>query len=229
MGSLTRAQIVSQGLYLAGNTSLTTQANTWLNFWLRDEYAAWPWPFLQKRLSGIALAAGATALAFGAGSGGEVREVLRIIDPVWLYDSSYMNRKRVRIRQLLGGSLAEDETVNNPANFVGLPETFKARKSNITNGLWSLVPAPVPDKAYLVALDYLFLPGDPIDGETPIYPSDKTMVQAVKVQALGQMKQGDEYMAELQILQNMVIATRMRSGDAVGVNDVMGLDQEVYR
>ncbi len=229
MGQLTRATIVSEGLLKAGNTSLTTRANVWFNAWLRSTYRAWPWPFLHKRATGIALAQGATSLTFGNGST-ETLEVQRVLDPIWVYDSAYATRARARIRPVVGDvGLNLDETINSPTGNVGLPEFFKVRASNTVWGTWTLQPVRVPDKAYLLAVDYLVQPADiSSDATVPVYPNDQTMIQCVCAHAWQYM--GDERYGEgLQILASMVTDDRMKYGEVAGTNDMVSLDPGVFR
>ena len=144
MGQKTRAQIVSEGLLQAGDTSLTLRANVWLNAKLREIYSGWPWPFLQKRASGIALASGTTSLPFGNGST-ETLEVKHIYDPIYVYRSDYSYQGPARIREFLDH--APDEVMSNPATNIGPPAMFRVVPSNSIWGTWSLKPNPIPDRA----------------------------------------------------------------------------------
>jgi hypothetical protein len=231
VGALTRAEIVTQGLREAGNTSLTTRGNEWLNRWLRSQYMALDWPFLQRRATGISLALGATSVSFGAGSS-VTPQVQRIHDPVWLYNTDYTVRRKARIVSLLDGDEDRDETINNPSTHKGVPTTFKARPDATTEGKWTLVPEVIPDRSLLIALDYTELP-DNIntatagDSTKPRYPNDDTMIQAVYVAALKHDK-ADNYMAERDVLASMVLADRVKFGAALGINDTWGLDPKVF-
>lgn len=230
MGQLTRAQIVSAGLNKAGDTSLTTLANTWFNAWLRSQYRAWPWPFLHRRSSAISLAAGTTSLSVGAGSNGVTLEIQRILDPIRVGDSTYSTKKDARIVALVNGPQDYDENLNDPALTRGLPDRFKIRADSSLWGKWTLIPYPVPDKAYRIYLDYLEQPADiSADATVPLYPNDRTMIQAVLVDALQYMDEGNRYQAELEILGSMVVDDRAKYGEVMGTNDQMGLDPGVFR
>lgn len=233
MGALTRAQIVQRGLLLASNTSLTLEANYGLNQWLRDEAMAWPYPGLFRRIEGVALATGARSLSFGAGAGGESLEVQRVRDPLWLYTADRTTRFRPRIRQLLGGDSVSDETVNYLPSFIGMPSQFKVRADTALYGKWSLIPTPVPDKAYLLAIDYEVIPADVDvssagDSTRPWFPSDRVMIQAVRAWAHGY--KGDE-IEEQQVerLQQMTLNARGRLGSVEGTNDILQLDAWTFR
>lgn len=229
MGQLTRAQIVSNGLQLAGDTSLTTLANTWLNAWLRAHYASWPWPYLHKRITGVALAAGTTSIDIGAGSNGVTPEIKRIISPLWLYSSTYSTARKLTVRATYGGDIGSEEVVHDSATWRGTPELIRIRAHTSTWGKWTLVPLPAPDRAYLLGIDYIEQPADlSSDSTVPICPSDRTMIQAVKQAALDYMGHRDEAMAEMQLLSAMATEDRLRYGEVAGTNDMITLDPSVF-
>ena len=231
MGQLTRAQIVDEGINLAGNSQLTTRANTWLNAWLRSQYAAWPWPFLHKRISGVALASASTSLLLGAGSNGVTAEIRRVLDPIQLYDSAYSLKGQLRIRPNNGANPLWDESSNNPS-LTGLPSHIKVAQDTLW-GRWKLYPWPIPQTNYLLAIDYLEAPADlSADASVPIYPNDRTMIQAVYTDALKYEQAGEDmtqYRAELEVLGRMVVDDRMKYGDVTGTNDQLGLDTNTFR
>lgn len=234
MGQLTRATIVSEGLLLAGDTSLTARANVWLNMALRSVYRSWPWPFLHKRHNGVALAAGASSLTFGNGST-ETLEVTRIFDPIVVYRAAYDGAGQARVRQLLDQTLETHEAVTNPTINIGIPTEFRVKPSNTVFGTWTLTPNPIPDKAYLLSIDCLIQPADlSLDATVPLYPSDATMIQMVVVAAVKYMMASDpavlqRYSVEDAALREMVISDRLRYGAIPGVNDQWGLDTSVHK
>lgn len=234
MGALTRAKIVLEGLQLSGNTSLTTLANGWLNDWLRSTAMSWPWPSLQRRAPSVPLAQGALDVSLGGGANGIIPEIRDIISPIWMYTSDYSYKGKIPIRNSTDGDLVEDETVNNPATYIGPPERFKLRADPITEGKFNLFPTPFPDRDYLLAIDFFVIPlsiDDSVLGDAlkPWYRNDRTMVQAVKCYSLDHQSKGEEYMAELQVLENMVVTDRMKFGEITGTNDHMGLNSAVFR
>lgn len=237
MGALTRAELVDEGTNLAGNSSLTTRANTWFNAWLRSQYRAWPWPFLQKRVSGVPLASASSSLLLGVGSGGVALEIQRIIDPVQIHKADYSGRGLVRIRQSSGSVIQNwDESTNNPATNLGMPQVLKVVTDTVW-GRWVLYPWPIPDVAYLLSFDYFEQPADMVQGSVgdvlvPIYPNDRTMIQAVYVDALKYESAGEDsssYRAELEVLAAMVRDDRLKYGEVPGTNDRTNLDSTVYR
>src|SRR5512146_1424728 len=194
MGAWTRAKVVSTGLALAGRSDLTTLANDWLNASLRDAYASWPWPFLQRRRAGLSFPTGTQSLSVGAGSGGVTLAIQRVFDPFYFSTSDYSTRGTGRIRNLTGGSMDTDEAVFNPTTARGIPQLIKVRADETTWGKWTLIPYPVPDRDYLISCDYLEQPADlTSDSQVPQYPNDKTMVQMVLTSALQYMQRWKEW------------------------------------
>lgn len=228
MGDLTRAQLVSAGLNKAGNTDLTTLANVWFNAWLRSTYAAWPWPFLQRRITAVSLTTGATSLSLGNGSNGVTAEIQRIHDPIWIGQGTYSTRALARIRQLHGGDAEKDEYLR-PSTEKGLCTEFKVRADSSSPGRWTLIPYPFPDKNYLLAIDYQERPAAiSADATVPPYPNDRTMIQAVICDALQYMKD-PAYRDELEVLAAMVVDDRVKFGEVTGLNDELGLDPKTFR
>jgi hypothetical protein len=231
MGKLTQAQIASQGMTLAGKntTALASLVLVSFNAWLRSTYAGWLWPFLNKQSSGVALAAGTTALNVGT-TGTISDDIADIFDPLYIYSSTYADMGKARIRQIRGGSALNEPAIQDPTKNRGMPREFKARPSPTTDGLWTLTPWPVPDKAYLLVLDYKFQPTDIVPSEIPIYPNDRTLIQAAKVMALEHMNGTDgNHPAELELLAGMVAQDYVKYGSEAGINDSVGLDPSVHK
>lgn len=235
MGAMTRDEIVAEALLLAGRgTDLNVRARVALNHWLDSQYQAWPWPFLQRRAAAIALAAGTQSLSFGNGALVTAR-VQRIISPLGLYNTAYTSKTLLPIRSLTGGPLSEDETLNNPTLTRGLPQRVKVRANSATPNKWDIIPLPVPDKDYLLAIDYLELPAtyatNAAVSSIPLYPNDRTMVQAVltEVHKYVDGTDSDSYQSALGILGSMAIDDRVKFGQVTGTNDVMQLDPDVFR
>lgn len=239
MGQLTRAQIVAQGAALAAYpvASLGTVVNVQLNAELRKAYASWPWPFLQRRIETFPLAAGARLVSFGAGAaGGPALEVKRIHDPIFLYDASYTSMSRVRVRDLTGGAISDDETVQNPATNLGTPIECKVRQDPTTPtwGQWQLAFNPVPDRAYVLAVDYIIQPADldtssAGDSLRPLYPGDESLIQMAVTCVLRFANRNKEYAVAMELLGSMLVNDRLRYGDVAGTNDNIGLNPGVFR
>lgn len=235
MGTQTRANLVSEALLIAGNPTLTARANLALNRQLRRTYMSWPWPFLVKRAK-IDMAAGSQGTLFGGGNGGVTLEVQRVIDPIFLYTADYSTQARPRVVPITGGNLIGDESINNPATFIGQPQQFKVRSSG-TWGVWQIVPLPFPDKAYKLAIDYIVQPADiPVDSSgdntTPTYPNDETIIQMILYEALLFMSAGSNDLTAandaLTKLNSMTVNDRMRFGYSPGTNDQIGLDPGMF-
>lgn len=227
MGARTLTQLVASGLAKAGRTDLTTLATQELKNWLRDQYRAWPWPFLQKRKASASLAAGATSLAIGGGNGGVTNGIITIHDPVYIYTSDYNTRSVVRIRALTGGPSRLDLDVLNPATSTGLPSYFKMRPGSV-EGAWNLIPDVIPDKAYLLALDYTEMPADLASGDTPIFPSDRIMEKVVQAFALDYQHKFQEAQMLEGVISDMILGLKSNSGGSPGFNDSVGLDPETF-
>jgi hypothetical protein len=229
MGVMTRTQLVSAALNEAGNTSLTTLAQGWLNDWLDSSAAGWPWPQIQRRIGNVALVTGTQSLSVGAGSGGITLRVLRIIDPIWVYSSDYSTRVRARVLPITQSALEWDETINDPTRNLGVPTRFKIRTDETTFFKWSLIPTPVPDRDLLLALDYLCIPAQLTgDSQVPWYPNDRTIRQAIKVAALAYMKRADELQGEREMLKSFVTEDKVKYGEIPGTNDQLGLDPATF-
>lgn len=232
MGAWTRGTIVSEGGLQAGDTSLSTRMNAALNAWLRSVYGAWPWPFLQRRKSGLSLTTGATSVTVGDGNGGVTPQIQRIVAPVYVYNSAYSKRGRALIRQLTGGPIEYDESANDSSEGRGMPTLFKVRGKSTGFGIWDLIPSPVPDETYLLAFDYIESPDDlSSDNDVPLYPNDRTMVQLVMSEVLKYKEGADSpaYQQALQVLASMVGEDRSKFGIVPGTNDLIQLDPDVFR
>jgi len=228
VGALTAETIVSEGLLAAGDTSLTTRGLVWLNRWLRSAYRAWPWPFLYRRGSLLALSAGTTALSVGNGAL-ITPPIMRIEDPLWVYKSDKTARQRARVVPLHDGDIDQDVDLIDTTLNRGMPQQFRVRADTAVFGKWSLIPWPVPDQAYLVALDYHELPADVLAANTPLYPNDETMMKAVEAAALRYNKEWDAYGLATQELRAMSADDRVAFGSVAGLNDRVVLDPNTFK
>lgn len=227
MGALTLDEIVEAGLALTPRTDVGAQAKVQLKAWLRRHARDWPWPILKRVRTGLALSAGTQSFVFGSGNSGVTEKVSRILDPIWLYDSGYTLRQKVRIRTRTDGDPAHDETVNNPSTNVGLPVRAKVRYE--TYGELIVVPTPVPDRALLLKLDYIIVPDDPADDEAPWYESDDTMIKYVEVFGNQYARRYDIAAQEREVLAAMQREDRVRYGQIDGDNTTLPLDSSVFR
>lgn len=233
MGSLANTSIISQGMLLAARDDLQTQALGWLNTWLQSQYAAWPWPFLLRRVANQALVAGSTSYTFGAGSGGTTDLVHQVKDPIMLRTSDFSVRQVARVRQLIGGQPVIDpewdENMVDSATQRGIPELFKVRTHATVFGQWVLWPQRVPDRNLLITIDYQYMPAAMTIGQTPVYPNDDTMVQLVKAKTFEYTQRLKEAAAAMEEVRAMTINDRLKWGSVDGTNDQIQLDSKVYR
>ena len=227
MGTQTLAAIVSEGSLQAGDTGKTNRATADLMTWLRSQYAAFLWPFLKGTIANVSLAAGQTSVTLGAGSGGITPHLQRINDPVWIYPSDYSSKAPVRIITDHGDndSLMADPLLANVPT--GMPTICRVRHST-TPGQRYLDFDLKADKAYKLKISYYFIPDDPASPDIPVYPNDRTMIQAVKAFVLGYNK-ADNASEERDVAASMVTADMMKYGMETGIGDAILLDPKVFR
>lgn len=227
MGQLTRDQIVSEGQLLAGRDDMATQANGWLQRWLDSVAASWPWPQLQDEQVGVALAQGAQSVDFGNGTT-VTPKVQKILDNIWVYSSDRTFRRRIRIRH----QLSDPGDRIGSTNATGTPSNCRIfQKAYNEWGKWTLHFDLIADKAYLLTVPYLVMPPAVVAGsETPWYPNDETMVQAVafKVAEYHHGKDAPTTQAFQQMLAGLIANDRIRYGAIHGVNDTLALDPSVF-
>jgi len=227
MGQLTRDQIVSEGQLLAGRDDIATSANGWLQRWLDSVAASWPWPQLQAEQIGVTLAQGLQEVDFGNGST-VTHKVQKILDNIWVYNSDRTFRRRLRIRH----QLSDPGDRIGSTNATGTPSNCRIfQKSYADGGKWTLRFDLIADKAYLLTIPYLVLPPAISSGsETPWYPNDETMVQAVafKVSEFHNGKDAPQTQAFQQMLAGLIANDRIRYGAIHGVNDSLALDPSVF-
>lgn len=235
MGQLSRTEIITQGLAMAGRSDLddadaSSEVLNELLSWLRRQAAGWPWPVLHRPARGISLPAGTVSFDLGAGSTITDR-VQRVMDPGYVYDTARSTRRMVRVMNLVGNGPDDDETVV-PASEDGVPSLMKVYPFTFTTsavaGKWTIYPLPVPDRDYLLKLDYLLMPADPGASDYPWYPSDRSMTQQVYATALRLGKQFDAYGLAMSELDGMVSRDRMDYGQSAGINQTTGLDSRVF-
>lgn len=228
MGSLTRTQIVTAGLAVAGNTGSALEANTWLNAWLRNQATSWDWTALQRQISNIALGSGVPSLSFGAGSSGVTLEVQRVRDPILVYDSAYTVRRKARVRTINDPLLDEDETVNNPTTNKGTPTHVKVMPDETTQGKWTLFFTPIPDRAYLLKVFYVVIPADlTSDSQKPWYLNDQRMIDFITAMSWKRDDPG-RHVSEMEEVWRGVTADRTRDAQD-GHNNMVKLNSDVFR
>lgn len=229
MGNLTANQIITQGLAIVSRPDLADLALIDLNAWLEKRAEDWPWPKLHRRKEGVSLPSGSRSISFGAGSSGVTLQVQRIIDPIWIYKSDYTGGAKLRIRTITDGNEEWDETINNPTTRRAKPEVAKVKVDETTEGKWTIVPMQVPDKNYLLAVDYIVMPAPVVGTTIPWYSGDSTMIKVVEVFSLNYTKRYDVLAQEREVLRNMVVEDRMRKGQIEGTNATLGLDSSIFR
>lgn len=227
MGTMTVTDIVNEGGLIAGDTSLAVRAKVELKAWLRSQYAAFLWPFLKGWIQNVSLNAGAVGLTLGAGSGGVTQHIQRIIDPLYIYPSDYTFKAPVRIVTDSGDAEASMADSLLVGQATGQPTVCRVQHTT-TPGQRNLSFDYKADRNYKLKIGYFFVPADPGDSEIPIYPNDRTLIQAVMVFVL-KYKKADNYGEELSILVNQVNDDRLKYGSEPGQNDQLFLDPKTFR
>ena len=225
MAQLTRDQIVSEGQLLAGRDDNATASNAWLQRWLDSVAGSWNWPILQSEAVGISLVAGATSVTVGGGSGGITPKLIKILDNLWVYDSTRTFRRRLRVRHQLSSPLDRI----GPTSNLGAPSNV--RLFNPSFGVWTIYFDQIPERDYLLTIPYIVLPAAIVAGsEVPWYPSDETMVQLVAFKNIEfyQQKDSPQTQAAQEQLAALVNADRLRYGQVTGMNNKMILDPSVF-
>lgn len=244
MGDLTRAQLMAQAGLAAGNDQATSFVRVWLNAWLSRTAKSWSWPICKKRVSSLAVSAGSRSVVVGNGVSTTIdglgalttHKIHRLLGGyvLWRVQTGYSPRGRAFVRTLIDPNPDTDESVTDPSQQKGWPETVKVRKSD--NGALTLFLDPVPIQALYLAFDIHFIPpnistSSANDTTIPWYPNDKTLLQACKVALLELDKGGEEskvYDNEAAKLGAMVIDDRDFDGSEAGDNEVFGLDKSVF-
>ena len=221
MGSLTRTEIIAEGLRTAmrPDDDYPTLTAGWLQRWLDSVAASWPWPVLQTEA--IDLDVSAASLVVGGASGGIDDKILKILDNCWLYDSNRSVVQRLRIRGQL--NTPRDRIV--PSGSTGTPQEI--RLFNTSFGVWTLRFFPNPDRQYYMTLPYIRLPvAMTQDADVPWYPNDETMIQAVafKAHEHADGKDAPGTQTAQQQLAALVSNDHIRYGSAHGINDMLTLD-----
>lgn len=226
MGTMTRLQIVTEGMLLAGRDDIAVRANSWLQTWLDSVAAKWPWPMLLKEKLNVAVTGGAQTVTIGAdGSGGVTNKIIRILDNNWLYTSDYRSRRRLRIPQYntMPGQIID------PATSASMPTEMRIGQA--AAGQFILEFSPIPNQNYLLSMDYLEQPAALAgDSSVPWYPNDQTMIDYI---AARTMKFDDgptnAYQVAIGEVADQLKADCIRYGAIKGQNDQLLLDQSVYK
>lgn len=228
MGERTVDTIINEGLLAGGDDTIPTRALVALNSWLQTQAAAWPWPHVIRKVSGIALPAQTSVLTVGAGGGGISDIIKEVRRPIRLYSSDFKTRSQL---DLIDGDETQanfDSTIAAGQAQYGLPVYAKVTAQYGTRGAWDLQPFPIPDKAYLLTFPIHVIPASYVLGQTPWYPEDSTMIKFVEAFARQWNKQPD-WQLQMQIVASKVAEDRIRHGSVQGFNEVVELDHKTFK
>ena len=185
---LTGNQIITQALEQAGNPSLTTLAQTWLNNILDRLYEDSRWPWQEKQLTAV-LPAGSTVITL-PGDFIDLwnKQGLKLID-----------QTSGATRSLIFLTHDEYDVISVPTT-PGPPTHFEFTYS--VGAGWR--PFPTPDKDYNYTLRYKFKPARVTNFDATVsFPNDDLLVQAVYVRAL-QHEDDARYQVEAEVLAKMI-------------------------
>lgn len=166
MGRLTKTQIISQALTKHGNTNNTSAAGDWFDDALDDIYRNRQWDFLLQRAQSLTFSGRNANCPSGFLS---ARRVTRVLN-----QSPYHLIKR---------PLAWIEQDSKRYTSNQAPRWYGENTSAATN---QIVLEVTPDQGYTWDMDYFLLPARITGADTPIFPSDRVLIQAVYVEALRQ-------------------------------------------
>lgn len=230
MGSIGYSDLLTIGIRKAGAPpNISTAITDEFKAWIRTQATAFPWPVLQVRYNGIALAAGVSSLALGAGYGGISQKIHRLTDPIHIYNSTYTIRGKVRVSTIIPSEDQDaDPNLNNPATNVGMPSKVRARRSGGLAGEYGLEFDRITDRAYLLAIDTWIVPSDPSGTNTFWYENDVTLIKAVEVLALHHIKAPNADLEEQKLI-NMTVSDRLKYGEIPGINQEWGLDPNTFK
>jgi hypothetical protein len=227
MAQLTRLQLVTEGMLLGQRQDIAAQAAAWLQRWLDSVAASWPWPLLHQEAIGVPVAAGVQSISVGgAGSVGETRKVLRIIDNMYWYTAAQPSPIPLPLVQQQS---SPQDHITVPGN-TGTPT--RARLFNPVFGTWTIGLSPYPNQAILLSIPYIVLPAAlASDSDVPWYPNDETMVQAIAFKTFEyfQGKDDDQTQAAQQLLASSIANDRIRYGSVDSINSLTRLNPSRFK
>lgn len=215
MGNRLLSDIVSDGLLIAGDTSLTDLATRHLKSWLWDQAQEMAWSHLWhiKDIS-HELPANALAISIG-GSGADVAPgltILRVNKMMWAETQAGGATGHVELVRHAEAHPDEWSRIIDTTN-KGSPSKclIGPEKGVNTFGRWVGYFVPVFDKAYKIAVQVEQGPADPADSDKPWYPSDEVMIMVVKAMALEYGKRWDERAVIMDELDSKMSRVRLRN------------------
>lgn len=226
MGTMTRGNIVSAGLTMAGNTGITGPAATYLNAWLGSVYASWPWPFLSGRWGPFSIAQGSQRLTVGAGS--NTSDLIQSIDRISTADTNQDGWNSDQIIYSADSAASMLDPIWTSANSRGAPSSTFLQPSSV-QGQWHIDLSSIADKGYRIFIQGRARPADlTSDAQSPMYPNDLTMIHAIYVYALRH-QQDERWGVEDQNLGGMLAADRVKYGKNSGRHQRVGLARHRFR
>jgi hypothetical protein len=224
MGQRTRAEIVTNGLLLAGrDDASTTLGNRWLQTWLDSVAASINWPLLKKET--VVTLTTAQEQTFGNGSGGVSEKIIKVHDNLYWVTPDSRSFGRITLRNSLSSPIEKLQA----SSITGPPSSARVLAAGW--GAWALSFDPRPDIVYKLYLPYQALPAALAgDSSIPWYPDDDTMEHAVafKTHEFYDGVNAPVTLAAQQTLASMIVEDRMRHGAVDGTNDVHRMDPTMF-
>jgi len=177
---LTRGEIITEALNLAGNTQITTRAQSWLNYILEELYSLYTWVFIEKN------------------SNFSTNQASYALPTDFLYQLNMRITVGNSQSPLIYLPLPEYDSLTKSTTSEGTPQYY-----TIDNETKKIIFYPSPDTAYTYDFRYLYLPTAlTSDSETPAFILARILVQAVYCEALKYLDD-ERYMQALQVLTQM--------------------------
>lgn len=225
MGQMTFANIVSEALLIVGDTSLTTRANVWLNNGLARLYRSHAWPFLSARSESVTLASGAASVTLGDGEAA-LTDLIVSIERLAIAESSNAGYKAdlpITTRYTVDPS-QDPAWLDTLAP--GTPTSALVEPVSTSPWKWTVKPAPIPNVAFRLNVTYIRRPAN--DPATPLYPSDDTLIQLVKSEALEHMNLKKEALEARAVLRGLVSEDKAAYGRASQGNSTVAMNRSRF-
>lgn len=167
--SLTRRQIIDEGLKLGGNPGLVARARVFLNLFLDKYWREHDWNDLEVENTALSTTVDSEAVDISSITD------LRKISKVWQEDDEWPLKQTIWTRIYGPLNVMRDDGGN------GRPEQFVHDRANNR-----LILYPIPDKVRSLRILYYQLPTQPdtdvtatYDADVPVFPDAQTLVEAV--------------------------------------------------
>lgn len=231
MGVLTHAQLVTEALELAGNTGLTTRAQTWLGLVLRSLFEDFSFPVQGggPHIPVYSLVAGTGEVDLPTSGTAVVRAVKKIwVTPTGARDWSEL--AVYHVSNVPGGNIPDNVGGAYSAtlpSMLGRPTSALLIEGQDTT---SVLFRPKPDQTYFVLFyaEGLSSPMTYSANTVNLYPKDDVVIQGIYAWALKH-QQDERAASEWQQFEQMAKKDRVRYGMMNNANNTVGLSKRHFR